>query len=72
MGYLVERSGGAPIVVRPIAEGIEIGRAHDDGKGWRNFEIPWGEGSPETAIVEFRSSSEWIGSRHLCFESDTR
>lgn len=73
--WIAERDrAGATMTVRVVVDGDEIGKVtHDDGEGWKAFELPLGaHAHAAAATVEFHASAANAPNRHLCFEADSR
>lgn len=70
MGWLHERDRSGPaFTIRVLVGGNEVGHAtHEDGNGWKPFEIALGAAAHTTADVELRAS----GGNDVCFEADSR
>jgi hypothetical protein len=75
MYWVTERERkGAPITLTVRVDGDPIGDVvHEDGDGFRLFELPLGAHAGERAReVEFAVRSPNYRDRHFCFEADTR
>ncbi len=75
MYWVIERTRrGAPVDLRITVNGEELGRVtHQDGEGWRRFELPLGgHAFAQDATVEFAVSSGDPANRHFCFQADSR
>jgi hypothetical protein len=75
MYWIIERERkGAPVVLTVRVDGETLGAVtHEDGEGWKAFEIPLGaHANAASAEVEFAVSSPNYRNRHFCFEADTR
>lgn len=65
---------GAPVELDVDVDGQRIGTAHhEDGDGWRAFELPLGTHANTTAReVAFHVRSASANERHVCWEADSR
>jgi hypothetical protein len=72
--WWVERElRGAPVEMQVVVGGEEIGTyVHNDGEGWKAFEMPTGKHRGTTSTVEFRVHSRHPSEREFCFQADTR
>jgi hypothetical protein len=54
-------------------DGKELGRTtHDDGDGWKAFELSTTGVADRTGDVEFRVEARGGGERQFCFQADVR
>jgi hypothetical protein len=73
--WMIERERkGAPVTLTVRVDGDTVGAfTHNDGEGWKGFEVPLGAHAGQRAReVELAVSSTNYKDRHFCFEADTR
>lgn len=64
---------GAPITLTVRVDGDAVGAfVHQDGEGWKGFEMPLGTHAGQRGEVELAVSSPNYKDRHFCFEANTR
>lgn len=72
--YFLEReSKGTPVRLEVFVGDRRLGELiHDDGQGWRRFELSTQPLAGESHDVEFRVSSRKAHQREFCFQADIR
>jgi hypothetical protein len=71
--WLEREEKGAPVDLEIAVEETVIGRyRHEDGQGFRSFEMPTGAFAGKTASVELRVSTRRARDRQFCFVLDSR
>lgn len=64
---------GAPVVLVARTEQGQLGRVvHNDGDGWKTFELDTRELEGKAADLVFEISAQSAANRQYCFEADTR
>jgi hypothetical protein len=72
--YLFEREWrGTPVELDVLVAGQLIGTfTHEDGEGWKGFELSTREHAGRTESVDFRVRSRSIRDRQFCFQASVR
>lgn len=72
--YLFEREWrGTPIELEVLVGGESIGTyRHEDGEGWKPFELSTASFTGQTRPVDFRVRSKQLRDRQFCFQASVR
>jgi hypothetical protein len=71
--FLGREKKGAPITFEIVVDGDEQGEmVHEDGEGWKRFEIDTRAFAGAKHTVEFRSHASSSHQREFCFQADVR
>lgn len=72
--YFFEReSKGAPVELSVHVAGEEVGSwRHEDGEGWKPFELSTARFKGQRLPVEFRVQAKKVTRREFCFQADVR
>jgi hypothetical protein len=71
--WLEREKKGAPVDLEVAIDETVIGRyRHEDGQGFRRFEMPTGAFAGKNANVELRVSTRRARDRQFCFVLDSR
>lgn len=72
--YFFEReSKGAPVELSVHVAGEEVGSwRHEDGEGWKPFELSTARFKGQHLPVEFRVEAKKVTRREFCFQADVR
>ncbi len=71
--FLEREKKGKPVTLEVVVDGDEIAQVvHEDGDGWRRFEIDTPKLAGTKHTIEFRSHSPKPHQREFCFQADVR
>ncbi len=71
--FLERESHGAPVLLEVFIDDDNVGSMeHEDGEGWKRFELSTEPYAGEAHAVEFRISAKKARQREFCFQVDVR
>ncbi len=71
--FLERETSGAPVTLDVFIDDKKLGQmTHEDGEGWKRFELSTEPFAQERHSVEFRVSAKRTHQREFCFQVDVR